>query len=557
MKESPILRLLDRFERQFTRRGIDYRAMRAILRIKLLMDSRRMPTLMANASGSARKRREESNLQFGSLLLYALTGFMLVPIILLGNHVLFQFSLVWGVIMFIVMTAMIADFSSVLLDVRDRAILDIKPVDRRTIGAAKSIHVLWYLLTITLSVGLPPLIAGTAKYGAAFPFLFIPGLLLSDMLGIAVTALVYLLVLRLFDGDKLKDLINYIQIAMTIAVVLGYQLIARSFDLVQLQFTLKAQWWEILVPPFWYAAPLGWMYADSGGLYIRILALLGVFVPLLAVALYIRLLPAFEHYLQKLSQEGAGAGRSGGRILGVIAHLCCGMQQEKAFFLFAYRNMSRERGFKLKVYPIMAYSMVLPFIFMFQALRGGTWSDISSLWVFLTYFMLSAVPNVVAMLRYTDKPKAAWLYEAVPLQSRGLIYKGIFKAMLIRIMLPAFVSMAVLMIVLLGLNVLPDLIAIWLSGCIYTLISSRMMGRALPFAEKYANINPAGGWKTLLLLILLLGLAGAHLICVLLVPYGSWISLALLLAVNLLYWKYAFGGGLSWEDRENEMSISG
>ena len=48
MKKSGLLKLLDRFEGVLRRCGIDYRTLRLILGIRLIMDSRRVPTVLAN-----------------------------------------------------------------------------------------------------------------------------------------------------------------------------------------------------------------------------------------------------------------------------------------------------------------------------------------------------------------------------------------------------------------------------------------------------------------------------------------------------------------------------
>ncbi|MFZ3579919.1 hypothetical protein [Virgibacillus sp. DJP39] len=56
------------------------------------------------------------------------------------------------------MTSMISDFSTVLLDVRDKNILSTKPVDKRTISAAKMVHVSIYMSLLTGAFVAVPLI---------------------------------------------------------------------------------------------------------------------------------------------------------------------------------------------------------------------------------------------------------------------------------------------------------------------------------------------------------------------------------------------------------------
>ena len=58
---------------------------------------------------------------------------------------------------FIIMTTLIADFSSVLLDVRDRSILSTKPISAKTINAAKFMHIFIYLTYLTIAFTAIPL----------------------------------------------------------------------------------------------------------------------------------------------------------------------------------------------------------------------------------------------------------------------------------------------------------------------------------------------------------------------------------------------------------------
>lgn len=55
MEEPRFLKLLDRFAGMFERSGIDYTRLRLILRIKLLMDARRIPTVFANSNKTNEK----------------------------------------------------------------------------------------------------------------------------------------------------------------------------------------------------------------------------------------------------------------------------------------------------------------------------------------------------------------------------------------------------------------------------------------------------------------------------------------------------------------------
>ena len=114
------LKILDRFSWLFRMFGVDYNKMRLIVGFKLTMDKRRVPTIMAN---QARKRDSIFTPFVGSLLLYGLIGLLLIPFLVIGEAYYITLAVVFVITMFILTTSMISDFSSVLLDVRDKVVL--------------------------------------------------------------------------------------------------------------------------------------------------------------------------------------------------------------------------------------------------------------------------------------------------------------------------------------------------------------------------------------------------------------------------------------------------
>ena len=86
------------------------------------MDQRRVPTIMSGRPKS--KENKEGNQYVRSLWLYALMGALMVPFVVWNTgQFMLQMGILFGVLMFMIMTSMISDFSSVLLDIRDRNII--------------------------------------------------------------------------------------------------------------------------------------------------------------------------------------------------------------------------------------------------------------------------------------------------------------------------------------------------------------------------------------------------------------------------------------------------
>ncbi|MET1015011.1 MAG: hypothetical protein ABWX61_10975, partial [Paenisporosarcina sp.] len=167
MDDFRSLRVLDIFKVLFMQLGIDYPVMRRILQVKLTLDDRRVPTIF---NGELKKKEGSQFLK--TLGLYAFYGLILIPFIILGENYMFQMSLVFGMIMFILMTSMISDFSTVLLDIRDKSILNTKPISKKTISAAKILHVMIYMTFITISFVTIPFAVSLFTKGIWFSLIF-------------------------------------------------------------------------------------------------------------------------------------------------------------------------------------------------------------------------------------------------------------------------------------------------------------------------------------------------------------------------------------------------
>ncbi|MBJ9991929.1 hypothetical protein [Paenibacillus sp. S28] len=541
MNDFKTLIVLDRCKALFEKTGMDYVQMRRILQVKLTMDGRRAPTLIGKTSRSA-DPDELSNQFLKSLWIYAVMGVVMTPFVVMGHNLIFQMSIVFGILMFMITTSMISDFSSVLLDVRDHTILGSKPVNAKTINMAKAIHIMIYLFFITGSITAAPLVGVLFRYGILFFLVFVLEIVLMDLLIVAITALLYWLVLRFFDGEKLKDIINYVQIGLTMVMAVGYQLIARVFNLVDLQIGYEAQWWHVFLFPVWFAAPFGWLFGGHRGEAIIVFSLLSVLLPLLAVWIYVRMIPSFEANLRKLSTQTARKKGRGGRWPNVLGRWICRSREEQVFFRFALGMIRKERDYKLKVYPSLGLSLIFPFIFMFNTFNSGSsWEEIraGNSYLFM-YFCAVMIPSAVMMLQYTSTPKGAWIFSTVPLRNHEPVYKGTLKACIAQLILPIFVVESVIFTVIFGVRILPDLLVILVMTLLYTVISFRLMGLEMPFTEPAQAGTQSGRAGLMLLLFLILGaMAGLHF-ALRFSTYGVYVLMAMALIANIAAWKLAF-----------------
>lgn len=552
MRDFPTLRFLDLFQALFTKFGVNYPVMRRILQAKFIMDQRRVPTIF---SQSAKKKGKDQNYFIKSLWIYVLFGLLMIPFMVLGNNYIFQISIVFGILMFLVMTSMISDFSSVLLDVRDKQVLTTKPIERKTISMAKTIHVCIYLFFLSGAMILPSLIAGLIKHGIMFTFIFLVEIILIDMLIVVMTAMIYFLILKFFDGEKLKDIINYVQIGLSIMIAVGYQFVARSFDILNIDIVFVPSWWQLFIPPIWYGAPFELLLNHNQSGFIIVLSLLALFVPLLSIGIYMKIMPAFEKYLQKLSNHSGNDARPKEKWKLWVMDILCTSKEEKVFYRFADHMMKNEREFRLKVYPSLGFSLVIPFIFIGNQLAFTSFEDIlESNWYLSIYFTTIVIPTAVMMIRYSGKYKGAWIYKTVPIHDLGTLFSGTIKAFLVKLYFPVLLLISIIFVLAFGIRIVPDLVIVFLGSLVFAFICAKSLLTSYPFSESFEDAQKDAGIRVLPFMLLIGVFYGIHLAS-LLVSWGPWVYMAILLLVNIFIWRNPYKKGQTLQRKEEKLSI--
>ncbi len=205
-------------------------------------------------------------------------------------------------------------------------------------------------------------------------------LVLINVFVVVLTAILYIVILRFFDGEKLKDMINYVQIGLSLVLMIGYQFLARSFEFVDLNIAMEFHWWSVFLIPMWFAAPFELLLNGDRSLLTVVFSVLAIIMPIVSIWLYIKLIPTFERNLQKLLSTSKSKKEKTNRLKEFLLKLICRTSEERAFYRFASLMMKQEREFKLKVYPSLGFAFVIPFIFMINV-ADLTMLIIPSAWV--------------------------------------------------------------------------------------------------------------------------------------------------------------------------------
>lgn len=504
MGEYKLLKFLDKFKGLYTRVGVDYEKMRIILKIKLTLDRRRTSTIM----GSSNKKDEESENSFVyALIMYGIIGAFIGIIILSSSNAMFSFSIAFGMFMFFVLTSFISDFSNVLLDVRDKNVIGTKGVNNKTIAAAKVTHICYYIFLISLALSWLSII-GMFRFGILTGILFLGELIVADILMIVITALIYLFILRFFNGEKVKDIINFVQIALTIVMTIGYQFLGRMFNVFDLNIVYKSRIWNLLLPPMWFAAPL---YAVNGGEINKIIIMLitlAFIVPIIAIILYLKNISKFEDSLSKLNSVRNNEKEKSKGIFYRFGRWTCRNNEEKAAYNLSVSVMKREREFKLKAYPNLGFIIIFPILFIF--IFTNNYEGIESIPLSMSlniYWFILMIPSILMTLQYSNDYKAAWIYESVFIKDTANIYRGAYKALIVNLLLPLYLVESVIFTVIFGIQVLGILIIVFIFLLIF-IATEHIIGKlSLPFTTKAGVVNNGSNLLNILLGMILVGIA--------------------------------------------------
>lgn len=504
MGEYKLLKFLDKFKGLYTRVGVDYEKMRIILKIKLTLDRRRTSTIM----GSSNKKDEESENSFVyALIMYGIIGAFIGIIILSSSNAMFSFSIAFGMFMFFVLTSFISDFSNVLLDVRDKNVIGTKGVNNKTIAAAKVTHICYYIFLISLALSWLSII-GMFRFGILTGILFLGELIVADILMIVITALIYLFILRFFNGEKVKDIINFVQIALTIVMTIGYQFLGRMFNVFDLNIVYKSRIWNLLLPPMWFAAPL---YAVNGGEINKIIIMLitlAFIVPIIAIILYLKNISKFEDSLSKLNSVRNNEKEKSKGVFYRFGRWTCRNNEEKATYNLSVSVMKREREFKLKAYPNLGFIIIFPILFIF--IFTNNYEGIESIPLSMSlniYWFILMIPSILMTLQYSNDYKAAWIYESVFIKDTANIYRGAYKALIVNLLLPLYLVESVIFTVIFGIQVLGILIIVFIFLLIF-IATEHIIGKlSLPFTTKAGVVDNGSNLLNILLGMILVGIA--------------------------------------------------
>ncbi|MCJ7579273.1 MAG: hypothetical protein MUP98_01925 [Candidatus Aminicenantes bacterium] len=547
-----ILKVLDLFKWFFRFLGVDYEKFRILLWVKLTVDNRQEKSLVQRKS-----KKEMSNSMLRVTIIYALMGIFLGAMLLGIQSVFTSMIFVFSMVMVMTAVALISDFTSVLLDTTDNAILLPRPIDSRTLATARITHIVIYILMITLSLTTASIVIGTIKFGPLFTIVFIAALFFAVLFVVFLANVFYLLLLKISSEDHFRDIILYFQIFMAAFAMGSYQLLPRLMEIDALKgFTLSIQWWTYLIPPAWMAAPID--IAVNGDFFTAkiVMSLTGLVIPIVCVYVVIKYLaPGFSTALSQMEGSGSStkkylAAQKKGRFQDFLSRIFTTNVIERSIFQLSWKLSSRDRKFKLRTYPTFGYMLIIAFVLSVYRGEGNILENIQNLpstgkYLIFLYVACIVIPIIVHQQKFSDQYEAAWIYYAFPFASPGDIQKGSLKAMVVKYGFSAFIPLSLFVLLVWGPHVLDDIVLAFLSMIIASVFIGIMVRKDLPFSRKASSAVESQKSMTGVLLFLFPACLGGIHYGLTLLPYA--IPIAIIIALGLAYLMLKLFGQTTWK----------
>ncbi|RYY24311.1 MAG: hypothetical protein EOO04_13225 [Chitinophagaceae bacterium] len=506
-----LLRFLKLFAPLFRRQGIDTDRLFAIVELKLMMDTRRV--YMSWKQG---QQSENKNHLTTVLILYGLFGlFMSLAVYQLPSLVTAMIIFHAYVIFMMAMT-LITDFSSVLLDTTDNQILLPRPVNSKTLFFARLIHVLLYLFQFSIAICTFPLLVVFYKFGPLVGIAAIITSQLTVIIAVFFTYILYLLLMRFSNEQKVKEIVTYFQIVMTLLFTVGYQIIPRMIDLDGAIANFELKWYSFLLPPVWMALALEAVYEANFDWVHLVMIFLAIAGPVLLFKLMNTYLsPAFARQLGNLSNDAQKKNIEISKVQikkamsSRIARLICMSGTERAAFELTWKITGRDKGFRLQFYPSLGYIPVIMFLVLFNG-RISVEEQLQALpystkFLWLIYLPLFTVATSLPIITFNENFQASWVYHSMPVKQPGYLISGAIKAMVVKFFVPVYLVFFAIGLFIWGIPVADD----FLLGLVNSLVSLATLAllstHYLPFSRQPNVKQQSGRFIQVILQVLVVG----------------------------------------------------
>ncbi len=540
--EPLVLKFIDIFVKPFLNRDLNYAHIREILKLKLIIESRNV-SISAKMNPKREKKQSKKSLLIMCLIYIGvgiLIGLMQMMKNLFGAN-LFAYSM----LMFMLFSVYISEFSSVLLDTTEKTFYGVLPIGRNEISVAKNIHIAYYVGIISGSMMLPSVVMGIIFHGVLYALFFLLAGVIVTIFCLRLAGAIYYALLKMFSGERLKDILSGFQVFVTITLVLSYQIIPRVIDFAELSRRgLSFSPIMFIVPSAWFSAIFGIVFdAKFDTRYFLLIAAGTAFLILLEILYRKKIVPEFEGELDKLTETSKE-----NKSLSVFSRLMCKVfskdKQELAFMELVLIQVSRNRNIKLKLYPQLANALLLPVIILLSQLSRN--NDIGEMinnvrmntyFVALLYSVGLSSSAIYTLIGRAENKESKMFYQVLPIENLSKCIRAGVKVVLFRYLTPMFILLSIMFFAIYGGRIWIDVLISYTAFLFITSLMIRLNAWVLPFSTETVTNN--SGFAIMLFFINMTvsgGFAAAHMLLLKTLTLKL-VGFAVMAVLNLILWK--------------------
>ncbi|HBL77962.1 MAG: hypothetical protein A2W90_01350 [Bacteroidetes bacterium GWF2_42_66] len=485
-----ILSLFSPFRRFIETMGADYNQFISILKLKLTQDDRRVTGLT--------KTKDQNHVKMLVKQSFSQIFMGLIFIIILGTikspFTYFYFAHL--LVMILMAMMIVSEFTTILFDTSENTIIQPLPIKGNTIGLARSAHVFIYLTMMAFNLSVPSFIVAIFKFGIgsalAFVFTIFPNVLFTLFL----SNILYLVIMRIASGERLKSILMYFQIIVAILFMAGYQLGVNMIDRsVITNMVLPVHWYTFFIPPAFFSGFIEAISTQNFDLQHFIFITEALIVP--AIAIYLTgkyLTPVFNQKLMDLEQGDRTSKVKAENTrenlwFRTMESLFVYSAEEKAAFKLMWKMTGRERILKQTLLPSIGYILFMIVVPIFS--KGFSFSTLveSDKFLLVLYVFIIVAVTLPGALLTGNNQHETWIFKSIPLSTPAIFFKGSIKAAFVRFFIPLYLMVGTVVCSIWGIRVLPDVLIALQVIYLFTILHYYLQHLGFPFSMEKVTLQ--------------------------------------------------------------------
>jgi len=405
----------------FRRLGIDYAHWLALTKTFIRKDFRE-----SAMSATLRHGRTGGRTYLTLLFFYFITGLIFIPIVLTAQSAAVSMTLLISYTMFMIGGLILVEYHTVVISPDDYIVLGYQPISSQTFFAVKLTNILFYVLTFSMVLSMPGLVAVVFATGfrPALGIVAFGCILLANFATTLAIVLLYALILKKVSLHRLQNFLALLQVGLAFLIYSSFLILPRILESGRLtSLDVSNTKWLMLLPSTWFASLIEVFTGQPTLLDLTLSAFAISVTGLLIYVSVSRLTLNYSENLAALSSELSIKHRPRRRFVNpflMFAHA----HEERVVSKLIRNQFLHDNKFKMAVLGILP----LTIFYLFVGIEEGPLPDpfLEPEFEFkrtgLLYLLIFLFPMMLrTYVTQSDSFQASWIFYATPTNIRRIV----------------------------------------------------------------------------------------------------------------------------------------